>query len=409
VGFLLNKVVIFLKEVPVQIEKNDDNYNMYNEDTERLCSSLYAVYNNSSYQEQMSLIFGFLHYKEVFLKKYYIILKKLKEGLEHNLSSPNINIFINSLLSISSLIENEEFLVDLDIIPLLFSFINQNKTEVSRNALFLLCNICSVPDKTKKNMIINLGVFQFFSLKLLELSFSTSSLLIPDNIIVLLKISHKISNLLKENEEGVRRFLDSPLIPCLLQIFRLETSIENTENGLSHINEIIEIQKNIINSFCECTYSLDNTSSLINHGILELLLMVLEKKMNDDNDVIKNESSSLLLKITEIGFKEGEGVKYQKNKFQIDFNKINGLNRLINIYDMFEHVPIKKYFVNNVVLSVLYLLKQEKPPKSCYNLLKYASWLKDCLYSDFGKLFTKAWKEITDPDSIIKIYKNSFH
>jgi hypothetical protein len=121
--------------------------------------------------------------------------KKSNEDENNGLMISVLNAFVNITVEV----ENEKVVFDGGIIPLLLPLVDSSDTNVWKNIVLLLSNICNIKSVEDKNSIINCGIFDVFHKKLLEISPFPPQKMISSNYFSISLIIIGIANLLTSN------------------------------------------------------------------------------------------------------------------------------------------------------------------------------------------------------------------
>jgi hypothetical protein len=342
-----------------------------------------------------------------------ILINYLKEQTTTKSNKDEDNKFLisalNALINIS-MGDNEKFLLDGGAIPLLLSLVDSSDTNVWKNAVHILSNICYIESVEDKNSIINYGIFDVFYKKLLEISPFPPQKIISSNYYSIYCIILGIANLLISNPSGVTSFLKTPLIPLLLHTLNSTILIGNTSSD----KDIGKIQLYTCECFLNCIcISHKNTLSLVKMKVIDSLLNFIEMYINEikENKILLNKQ--LVKVISIIFFNTGyygstAGSKEEKNKFKNYFDENNRLNKLLNLFKYLISQtlsPTQKETINNISVTICCLLKNEKPPL-CYGcVLQYMNNFKSSPPPTSGYYFplyaNEVWNEMSKADECL--------
>jgi hypothetical protein len=213
----------------------------------------------------------------------------------------------------------------------------------------------------------------------------------------------------------VNSFLESQIIPSLLRILESVSSIAITS---SFTEDVASIHKYICGCFVCCTcFSYEQTAVVVNCGVIKSLLSVLEELIDQIksngrkfNEVVVKNSSMVLSNITSKGFKKtGDG---EKNYFRNNFDKVDGINRLFEIFNYLQtqenQSQLEKETVDRISLSICRLFKSDTPP-SYGSVLVYVNKLKSSPSPtsgfDFPLKARKAWEKMINADKCLETFK----
>jgi hypothetical protein len=152
--------------------------------------------------------------------------------------------------------------------------------------------------------------------------------------------------------------------------------------------------------------------------VIDSLLKIIEMHINEikEKKILLNEKTveSISSIFFNTGFDGSEaGSKEKRNKFKNYFDENNRLNILLNLFKYLisqTPSPIQKETINNISITLCFLLKNERPPL-CYGcVLEYVNDLKSSPSPtsgyDFPKNAKNLWNEILKADECFSSYKN---
>jgi hypothetical protein len=216
------------------------------------------------------------------------------------------------------------------------------------------------------------------------------------------------------NSTGISSLLSTPLIPVLLRtldsllLLTDKSSDKNIDNAVN----------GICNCFINCTWDLlvKVVSNLVEAKLIERMMNVIEKyisqmKMMKGNSKLsentEESASRVLLNISGCGseYPSDDG----KNIFKNNFEENDILNRLIHAFEFLnlQQNPsfALKNILNKIAVCVCDILRNERPPSTCKNVVIYVSKLisSPSPTSEFDDTENAriSWGEMVDPSSLI--------
>jgi hypothetical protein len=209
----------------------------------------------------------------------------------------------------------------------------------------------------------------------------------PTNYYLLSQICLTISQLLKNNIEGVNYLLSFPLlVQSLLLTLKSATLISITS---SCTPDIIRIQNGICVCFFRCAlFSFEHSANIVKFGIIDVVIKLLETHINEiktkgkklDDSVLES-ASSILFNITHSGFFGAFGE--ERNKFKKSFHEIDGIKRMYELFSFLnalkseeERTEDEKNTVKFIAISICFLFKSDTMPVSYFDLIIYLHNLK---------------------------------
>jgi hypothetical protein len=321
---------------------------------------------------------------------------------------------LNTLINISEGVdENKEILLDGETISSLLPLVNSSDTNIWKNTVLLLSNICCIESVDDDSPIINCGIFDVFHKKLLEISPFPPQKMISSNYYSIYCIVAGIDNLLESNDSGVTSFLKTPLIPLLLHTLDSTISIENTSSD----ENVKKIQLDICNCFLRCTEGCyEDTLLFVEMKVIDSLLNITKIYINEIEKKKIYLSEETVETISMIFFNTAldgstTGSKKEKNKFKNYFDENNRLNVLLNLFKYLisqTFSPIQKETLNNISITICRLLKNERPPL-CYGCVleyvnKFKSFSSPTSDYDFPLAAKDSWNKMLKADECLYSY-----
>jgi hypothetical protein len=295
----------------------------------------------------------------------------------------DIKRLLRGLIGISRNDENIKHLIDKEeITPFLYDLINTSSKDIYENAICLLSNICNFPSVKEKNNIIKSGVFNILRKKLLEISPPPPGKILPHNYRPIYFIISAINNLLISNSFGASSFLNTPLISVFLWTFDSTITLTMTSSD----EDIYDIQEEIYGCFVDISsFSYNNVYRLIESKVIDYMINIIEKyisQIKENKIIIKEEAveygAIVIFNTASNG--SNESSSSEGNKFKKLFEEGNKLNKLVDSFKFLNSLPsispIQREIINEISISVCYLLKQEKPPKSYDIVISYINTLR---------------------------------
>jgi hypothetical protein len=300
--------------------------------------------------------------------------------------------------------ENRSLFIDEEITPLLFNLINSSEIGIYQNSIALLCNICIDSSDEEKNNLIKSGIFNIYHKKLLEISPPPPENILSHNYYSVKCIISGIYNILNSNPSGVSSFLNTPLIPVLLQTLDSALTLTTTTSD----NDIYNIQRCICNCFMYISSrSYNNVNLLVNPKIIDAMMNVIEKyisQIKENKTFLKKETAELGTIIIFNTTYKGviESLSSEHNKFKKLFEDNNKLNRLLIIFEFLNSLKsitlLQKRITNRISISICYLFKNERILPSYNVVFSYIDKLRLSPHPtsgfDFPSNAQKAWNKI---------------
>jgi hypothetical protein len=370
------------------------------------------IYKNDEQKELIAIIlarfYSYIKIPEEGKIIINILINSLKRNIKNKLTEISINKHIERVLDVLSNIsfnkENRNLFIDKEITPLLFSLINSSEINIYKDSIILLNWICFHSSDEEKNNFIKFGIFDVFHKKLLEILPPPPGKILTQNYYSIWEIIYGINNILNSNSFGVSSFLNTPLIPLLLQI--LDSVL--TLTILSSDENIYRIQKYICDCFVNISsFSYNNICKLIELKVIDIMINIIEKHISQTKKkktIIKEETAELaatvIFNTTVLG--SNKALISENNKFKKIFEEENKLKRLFEIFKFLDSLQsisqLQKEMMNHISISICFLFKKERPPLSYSIVFSYIDKLRSSPHPtsgyDFPSTAQNGWDEI---------------
>jgi hypothetical protein len=135
-------------------------------------------------------------------------------------------------------------------------------------------------------------------------------------------------------------------------------------------------------------------------------------QIKDSKAIIKENSvensSVVIFNTTFYGFNYLGSKVSNKNQFEKYFDENNRLNRLVDLFKLLILQPVSsahQKIIENLSISVCYLLKGKRPQPYCGCVLEY---IFDVISNNNSSAAKNAWNEITDVDEWLALKQGFF-